>query len=79
MAEASKYQKLTTFFVGPSDRARVEAAPMTKIAYMNAPTLAGKIRSEMSGKFGNSFNERPVYTRLLFRQTMEMMQEFYKQ
>ena len=34
---------------------------------MNAPTLASKILQEMNGKFGNSFNERPVYTKLLFR------------
>jgi hypothetical protein len=78
LAESSKYQKLTTFFAGPTDRARIEQAP-AKIAYMNTPTLASKIQQEMTGKFGNSFNERPLYTKLLFRQTMEMMQEFYKQ
>jgi hypothetical protein len=48
LAESSKYQKLTTFFAGPTDRARIEQAP-AKIAYMNAPTLASKIQQEITG------------------------------
>lgn len=61
--------KLTSFFGGGNDRARIEPKPVesSNFSYMSAPTLASKILSELVSKFGNSLNERPVYTKLLFK------------